>query len=101
MDDVDVGRPRLPWTPAGDGVGRTRGREQTAATVDGGGRGRRWASVGARAGAAAVGAGQRSCARCTGRARVGGGAGGAAGGGRGERAARRRGRRGSVEEEET
>jgi hypothetical protein len=55
MDNVDVGRPRLPWTAAGDGGGRARGHEQTAATVDGGGRGWRWASAGARAGAVAVG----------------------------------------------
>jgi hypothetical protein len=38
MDDVDVGKPRLPWTAAGDGVQRR--------------------SSGARAGAAAVGAGE-------------------------------------------
>jgi hypothetical protein len=30
VDDVDVGKPRLPWTAAGDGVGR--------ATAFGGGR---------------------------------------------------------------
>jgi hypothetical protein len=35
MDDVDVGRPRLPWTAAGDGGGRARGREQTTAVVVG------------------------------------------------------------------
>jgi hypothetical protein len=46
MDDVDVGKPRLPWTAAGDGVGR-------ATAFDGGrrapGRGRRpWACGGDR-----------------------------------------------------
>jgi hypothetical protein len=56
VDDVDVGRPRLPWTAVGDGSGRAHGREQTAAVVVGlvgGGprraRGRRrwsWARVG-------------------------------------------------------
>jgi hypothetical protein len=35
MDDVDVGRPRLPWMAAGDSGGRARGREQTAAVVVG------------------------------------------------------------------
>jgi hypothetical protein len=39
VDDVDVGKPRLPWTAAGDGVGRA-----TAFVVGrpggGGGRGR-------------------------------------------------------------
>jgi hypothetical protein len=63
VDDVDVGKPRLPWTAAGDGVGR--------ATVFGGGRrapGRGrwpWARGGAAwdrrpwAGAAAVGSVRR------------------------------------------
>jgi hypothetical protein len=48
VDDVDVGKPRLPWMEAGDGVGR--------ATVLGDGVQRR--SSDARAGAAAVGAGR-------------------------------------------
>ena len=47
MDDVDVGKPRLPWTAAGDGVGR--------ATALGDGVRRR--SSGAWARAATVGAG--------------------------------------------
>jgi hypothetical protein len=42
MDDVDVRKPRLPWTTAGDGVGR--------ATTFGGGR-------------RAPGRGRRPCAR--------------------------------------
>jgi hypothetical protein len=40
MDDVDVGKPRLPWTAAGDGIGRAtafgsgrRARERGAAAV--------------------------------------------------------------------
>jgi hypothetical protein len=60
VDDVDVGKPRLPWMEAGDGVGR--------ATVLGDGVQRR--SSDARAGAAAVGAG-----RGVGPAAVGGGGG--------------------------
>jgi hypothetical protein len=76
VDDVDVGRPRLPWTAVGDGSGRAHGREQTAAVVVG-----------------LVGGGPR---RARGRrrwswARVGREA---AWGGRGARAARRRGRHG-------
>jgi hypothetical protein len=71
MDDVDVGRPRLPCTTAGDGVGRACGREQTVATVDGGGRGRRRAR--------GQGRGRRPCAR-RGRAVHGGGGGWARGG---------------------
>jgi hypothetical protein len=35
VDDVDVGRLRLPWTAAGDGGGLACGREQTAAVVGG------------------------------------------------------------------
>jgi hypothetical protein len=46
VDDVDVGKPRLPWTAAGDGVGRAMTLGDDV---------RRWSS-GARAGAAAVGA---------------------------------------------
>jgi hypothetical protein len=60
MDDVDVGKPRLPWTATGDGVGRVttfgggrrapgRGRRPWAR---GGGRGR-----GARRGTGGVGDG--------------------------------------------
>jgi hypothetical protein len=79
MDDIDVGKPRLPWTVAGDGVGRACGREQTTATVDG---------VGPRR---ARGRGQRPWARALGgaaavraawaRGGVGGGVGPAAWGG--------------------
>jgi hypothetical protein len=76
MDDVDVGRPRLPWTVAGDGGGRAtavsrRRLPWTAAVVVSGGP--------RRAGAAAVG-GRRQCAR-RGRAVHGAGAGRARGGG--------------------
>jgi hypothetical protein len=52
VDDVDVGKPRLPWTAVGDGVGRRRW-----ATAFGGGR-------------RALGRGRRPCARG---AAVGGG----------------------------
>jgi hypothetical protein len=90
VDDVDVGKPRLPWTAAGDGVGR--------ATAFGGGRrapGRwrqrwPWARGGAAwdrqpwAGAAAVGSVRR-----LGERRDGGGAPGERGGG-GTAAGRRR-----------
>jgi hypothetical protein len=48
VDDVDVGKPRLPWTAAGDGVGRAMALGDDV----------RWRSSGARAGAAAVGAGR-------------------------------------------
>jgi hypothetical protein len=64
MDDVDVGKSRLPWTAAGDGVGR--------ATTLGDGVRRR--SSGARAGAAAMGAGRGPWARGVGVGGVGGGA---------------------------
>jgi hypothetical protein len=51
MDDVNVGRSRLPWTAAGDGGGRARDREQTAAVVVGlvGGGPRRAGAGGGRA----------------------------------------------------
>jgi hypothetical protein len=94
VDDVDVGKPRLPWTAASDGVGR--------ATAFGGGRrapgrGRErwpWARGGAAwdrqpwAGATAVGSVRRLGERCDGGAgtaagrRDGGGAAGERGGGR-------------------
>jgi hypothetical protein len=88
VDDVDVGKPRLPWTAAGDGVGR-------ATAFDGDrrapGRGRRpWARGGAAwdrrpwAGAAAVGLVRRAGER-----RDGGGATGERGGGRAGAAGRR------------
>jgi hypothetical protein len=69
VDDVDVGKPRLPWTAAGDGVGR--------ATTFGGGRrapgqGRRpWArgcGRGRGVGPAAVGGGGGHGLGCGGRA---------------------------------
>jgi hypothetical protein len=40
MDDVDVGKPRLPWTVAGDGVGRRRSAAVVGRPGEGGGRGR-------------------------------------------------------------
>jgi hypothetical protein len=40
MDDVDVGKPRLPWTVAGDGVGRRRSAAVVGHPGGGGGRGR-------------------------------------------------------------
>jgi hypothetical protein len=72
VDDVDVGKPRLPWTAAGDGVGRATafggGRR-----APGRGRGRwPWAWGGTTwdrqpwAGAAAVGSLRRPWARCGG-----------------------------------
>jgi hypothetical protein len=73
MDDVDVGKPWLPWTAAGDGVGR--------ATAFGGGR-------------RAPGRGRRPWARgAAWDRRRGCGGGGAAARRRGARAARRRGGR--------
>jgi hypothetical protein len=60
MDDVDVGKPWLPWTAVGDGVGRRR----SAAVV---GRARRGRWPWARGGGRARGAG----AQCTGQARGG------------------------------
>ena len=57
MDDVDVGKPWLPWTAAGDGVGRATafGSGRRAP-----GRGRRpWArGAGSGVGPAAMGAGR-------------------------------------------
>jgi hypothetical protein len=77
VDDVDVGNPRLPWTAAGDGVGR-----RCSAAAVGAGHGVGPAVVGS--GAAAMGAGR-------GHGRRGGGVGPAACGR--ARAARRRGAR--------
>jgi hypothetical protein len=52
MDDVDVGKPRLPWTAVGDGVGRRRWVAVVGRQGGGGGRGR-----GAQRGSDVVGAG--------------------------------------------
>jgi hypothetical protein len=68
VDDVDVGKPRLPWMEAGDGVGR--------ATVLGDGVQRR--SSDARAGAAAVGGRVRGARPWAAGRRRGGGVGTAA-----------------------
>jgi hypothetical protein len=69
VNDVDVGKPRLPWTAAGDGVGRVTalgGRRRSAVVVGrpggggGGGRGR----GAARRGTGSRGRGRRPWARC-------------------------------------